>query len=169
MTPIDIIQNVLAGGLLGLIGQGIRMAIGLKKLSDVNAGSTAAATKPDGSRIIISLFIGFIAGALFLLTKGENPIFTTEFIFTVIAAGYSGADFIEGLFSNTLGKMNSQINSNGTTTVTTTPVVTTTTTIPANPVTATVTTTPTATTVTDSTTPPADTNTAAPDATNTNG
>jgi len=172
MTPIEIIQNLLAGGLLGLIGQGIRMAIGLKKLSDVNAGKDAAtAEKPDGTRLLISLFIGFIAGALFLLTKGDNPVFTTEFIFSAMAAGYSGADFIEGLFSNTLGKMNAQATVATTTTVTTapaSPVVTTTTTTPASTAAAPITAAPVDNTITNNITLPTQTDSSEPDATNTN-
>jgi hypothetical protein len=37
MTVTEIINNILAGGLLGVIGQGIRIAVGLKKFNEDNA------------------------------------------------------------------------------------------------------------------------------------
>lgn len=104
-TVYDIINSILAGGLLGILGQGIRMAIGLKKLSDTNSGKADSEIKEISSaRLIISLFIGFVAGALFLLIKGVDDIGKREFIFSVIAAGYSGTDFIEGLFNTYIAK-----------------------------------------------------------------
>lgn len=102
----ELITIVVAGGLLGILGQGIRMAIGLKKLSDANITKVAGEKNElNGTRLMVSLFIGFVAGALFLLVKGVGKIGDSEFIFSVIAAGYSGADFIEGLFSTTIAKI----------------------------------------------------------------
>jgi hypothetical protein len=99
MTTTEIINVIIAGGLLGTLGQGIRMAIGLKKLSDVNSVKGLLANEQiNGTRILISLFIGFVAGSLFLLVKGTGNLSEKDFIFSVIATGYSGADFIEGLF-----------------------------------------------------------------------
>jgi hypothetical protein len=99
MTTTEIINVIIAGGLLGTLGQGIRMAIGLKKLSDVNSVKGLLANEQiNGTRILISLFIGFVAGSLFLLVKGTGSLSEKDFIFSVIATGYSGADFIEGLF-----------------------------------------------------------------------
>jgi len=106
MTTYDIINVIAAGGLLGILGQGIRMAVGLKKHSDVNAQKEGQAEPVDGSRLLISIFIGFIAGALFLLIRGVPKEMNNEFVFSVIAAGYSGTDFIEGLFKTYLSKLN---------------------------------------------------------------
>ena len=105
-TTNDIIEIIIAGGLLGILGQGIRMAIGLKKLSDANAQKgIEEAEELNTSRLLTSLFIGFIAGALFLLIRIPVDLSNKEFIFTVIAAGYSGSDFIEGLFNTTIAKI----------------------------------------------------------------
>lgn len=105
-TLNDVIITIVAGGLLGILGQGIRMAIGLKKLSDANVNKVEAEkSELNGTRLIVSLFIGFVAGALFLLIKGVEQIDNNEFLFSVIAAGYSGADFIEGLFNTTISKI----------------------------------------------------------------
>lgn len=102
MTATDVINNVLAGGLLGLIGQGIRMAVGLKKLSDEN--SRREENEPvNASRLIISLFIGFVAGALYVLVN-EGLFKDDEYLFAIIAAGYAGADFIEGIFTTFINK-----------------------------------------------------------------
>lgn len=112
MTPEQVIEKILLGGLLGLLGQGIRMAIGLKKLSDGNAHKEV---KEDlnGGRLLVSLFIGFVAGALYVLVNGftdsaaekDGEYVGNQFVFTVIAAGYAGSDFIEGLFNTYLAKL----------------------------------------------------------------
>lgn len=104
MSAEDITYAVMAGGLLGLLGQGIRMAIGFKKLADVNTQKPERNKEEiSTSRLIISLFIGFIAGALFhLVDQGEFE--NREYVFAVIAAGYAGADFIEGLFNTYIRK-----------------------------------------------------------------
>jgi hypothetical protein len=106
VTVYDVMTTVITGGLLGILGQGIRMTIGLKKLSDTNANKLASEVKEvNANRLLVSLFIGFVAGSLFLLINGVEKIGNREFIFSVIAAGYSGTDFIEGLFNTYISKM----------------------------------------------------------------
>lgn len=101
----DLISLILVGGLLGVLGQGIRMTIGLKKHSDLNAQSLDGEANPiDGTRLMIGIFLGFIAGALYLMVNGGD-LKNREFIFTVIAAGYAGTDFIEGLFNTYIAKL----------------------------------------------------------------
>ena len=114
MTITEIINSVLAGGLLGALGQGIRTAVGLKKFNEDNAAK-ATENKPTEefsiSRMVISIFIGFVAGALGMLVKGSNLAvkgdYSTESIITIIAIGYSGADFIEGVFNTYIKKITS--------------------------------------------------------------
>lgn len=113
MTIIEIINSVLAGGLLGSLGQGVRTAVGLKKFNEDNQAK-AAENKPveqfSISRLVISIFIGFVAGAIGMLVKGTslavNGDYSTESIITIIAIGYSGADFIEGVFNTYIKKIN---------------------------------------------------------------
>jgi len=109
MTVLQIINTVLAGGLLGSLGQGIRIAVGLKKLNDSNMAQAAQGKTPEPfstSRLVISVFIGFVAGALFVFSKdSKTDDYSRETIFAIIAAGYSGADFIEGFFSTYLSKV----------------------------------------------------------------
>ena len=106
MNVNDIASTVFAGGMLGMLGQGIRIAIGLKKLNDQNAANQAKnlPLEPfDPSRLILSLFTGFVAGALALLMKAvaDNSVasLSSDSLITIIAVGYSGADFIEGFFN----------------------------------------------------------------------
>ena len=103
MQANDWIEIIVLGGLLGMIGQGARAVVGLKKVND-QAGqtSTSFAAAFETSRLVVSLVIGFIAGALAALAvagAGEsnpNPKLTIETVFGLAAAGYAGTDFIEG-------------------------------------------------------------------------
>lgn len=114
MTINEITASVIAGGLLGALGQGIRIAVGLKKLNEENSSQAAAGSPREPfstSRLVISIFIGFVAGALALLTKqaarnGNSDQFDNEMIVTLIATGYAGADFIEGIFITHASKFN---------------------------------------------------------------
>lgn len=115
MNTEQTLINLLLCGLLGLIGQGIRVIIGLKKLREEAVEKTAAAlpvatpqaTKAvyddlfDSRKLWLSLFIGFIAGCLASLAR-TDPEFTKDVQLAIIAAGYSGTDFIEGVFKKLL-------------------------------------------------------------------
>lgn len=112
MNTTEIINQILLGGLLGVLGQGIRIVVGIKKLSGTNAAKRLNGEETDEfspSRLLLSIFIGFIAGAIALLIKGksESDSGKTEMIVMIMAAGYSGADFIEGVFNTYIKKFNS--------------------------------------------------------------
>jgi len=107
----DMINQILLGGLLGILGQGIRVVVGLKKLHTDNVTKKLNNNDTEGfnaNRLLLSIFIGFIAGAIALLIKGNgcSAADKTECIFTIMAAGYSGADFIEGVFNTYIKKLN---------------------------------------------------------------
>jgi putative chitinase len=100
---------LLLGGLLGLMGQGVRTVIGLKKMFD--QADSQGVGQYDlflASRLMISLFIGFIAGAaaaFFSGIKSDGTVdLSTATLTTFAAAGYAGSDFIEGLASRFTGK-----------------------------------------------------------------
>ena len=100
MGTTDWVLALLLGGILGMIGQGIRMVMGLKKANDeASARGERLKSELDGSRLMVSLLIGFIAGAVAIigLTGTTNlASLTKELIVTIIGAGYAGTDFIEG-------------------------------------------------------------------------
>lgn len=104
MTNLDAAQWILIiilGGLAGALGQSTRVVIGLKKLDDQAAAE--GKTREDlfkSSRIMISLVIGFTAGALAaLLARIDPKSIQVEQLLAFAAAGYTGADFIEGVMN----------------------------------------------------------------------
>ncbi|MGA0558745.1 hypothetical protein ACO2Q8_18955 [Larkinella sp. VNQ87] len=107
-----ILINLLLSGLLGLIGQGIRVIVGLKKLREeatAEASTSTADAKTafdnhfDVRQLWLSLFIGFVAGCLANLGRPDGE-FTKEVQLAIIAAGYAGTDFIEGVLTKVLPK-----------------------------------------------------------------
>lgn len=103
MSALDLIYLLLAGGMLGMLGQVVRMCAGLKKANDsASASGQSFADMFDGGKLAISLVIGFAAGALALLGAGWTNITSpaaikldNSTISAIIAAGYAGTDFIE--------------------------------------------------------------------------
>jgi hypothetical protein len=95
------LQIIALGGVMGALGQGVRTIVGFKKLNDAASGQAVGV--PDlisGERLIIPLVIGFIAGAL----AGASTITNIDSVsgqqmLALVAAGYAGADFIEGFMS----------------------------------------------------------------------
>jgi hypothetical protein len=108
MDTLQFAGGILAGGLLGILGQGIRTIIGIKKLQGANELKIADGKNAEpltAGRIILSLFIGLIAGGIGILVKTRGDFATidfksTDFIIAMIAVGYSGTDFIEGIMKN---------------------------------------------------------------------
>jgi len=99
MTVTEWTQFLLLGGLLGAIGQGIRVISGLKKLHD----AAAAAGRPfaemfETSTLVVSLLIGFVAGALGIVGLSDiEPGFELKrsTVTMLLGVGYAGTDFIE--------------------------------------------------------------------------
>lgn len=91
------------GAVGGMLGQGARVVVGLKKLNDAasapgNTKSVADMIEP--SRLFISLLIGAIAGALAATTTvGDLTKIALSTLMGLAAAGYLGTDFIEGFMS----------------------------------------------------------------------
>ena len=104
MEPIKWITYIALGGLLGVLGQGIRVIPGLKKLKDrAIEESVSFAQLFETSTLVVSLFIGFIAGALASLALVEpSKLPTREVLLGFMAAGYAGTDFIEGFIKKYL-------------------------------------------------------------------
>lgn len=99
--------GLLLGGLMGLLGQGARAVVGMKKLNDdAVAKGEALRDNFSPSQFFLSLMIGFIAGALAMagLMSGLESLEKIEgqTLMTVFAAGYAGADFIEGFVNRNI-------------------------------------------------------------------
>lgn len=101
ITTAEFLSNViLAGGGMGLIGQGVRSAVGLKKLRD-KSGNQASVFSDNfsASKFFSSLVFGFIAGALtafFMLDDTTQTPLTKSILIGFMGAGYAGADIIDG-------------------------------------------------------------------------
>ncbi|MEI9886164.1 MAG: hypothetical protein WDN08_06610 [Rhizomicrobium sp.] len=105
-TAFDWLQVLGLGAAAGAIGQGIRTVVGLKKVNDSAGGSSkTVADMIEPSRLVVSLAIGAIAGALAGTTIIKNLCgITPDNFFAIVAAGYAGADFIEGFMSRVVPK-----------------------------------------------------------------
>jgi uncharacterized membrane protein YeaQ/YmgE (transglycosylase-associated protein family) len=90
---LPIYWYLIAGFVLGLIGQLTRILVGIKKQYDSTNKDLSQWFNP--TRLIISLVIGGLAG-LFAGLFLSGQIINSTFYLAVIAAGYAGADFIEG-------------------------------------------------------------------------
>jgi len=107
MTTEQWILNLLLGGILGMLGQGLRVVAGLKKMNDQGAreGRTFSSMFQT-SAMLSSLMIGFIAGAVAIVVSIDVAAVADKIdkttIVTLITAGYAGTDFIEGFIKKHL-------------------------------------------------------------------
>jgi len=105
MLANELILVLFVGGLLGMVGQGIRTIVGLKKVYDQSVRQATAFTELfQGSQISLSLLIGFVAGVLGVISFFDpaSTKFTKETLLTLIGIGYAGSDFIEGFIKKYL-------------------------------------------------------------------
>lgn len=108
----EFLSALILGGILGMVGQGMRVIVGLKKIYESLGADEQFGNKMDWSRLSVSLVIGFIAGAFGMILKIDyetvsTMIMTKDFMLSIIAIGYMGVDFIEGMMKNLAGKFNS--------------------------------------------------------------
>jgi hypothetical protein len=122
MNAATWIQILILGGLAGALGQTARSIVGIKKINDAPGPETHFVA----SRLVVSLIIGFVAGALAAVIM-EVPAtdFDTAQILGLAATGYAGTDFVEGI----IGKVTPTGTTDGASTTTTS--TTTTTAVPA--------------------------------------
>ena len=95
------LELIVLAGLSGAVGQCARVIVGMKKVNDqASATNTSIGELIQLPRLIVSLLIGFVAGvlAVLVMNPGMNGI-NTQVILALAAAGYTGADFIEGIMS----------------------------------------------------------------------
>lgn len=96
MGVYEVFTFVVLGTLLGLLGQILRIVVGIKKEIEQTAASGKTLKDSfDSIRLAISLMIGGLAGGLGAITLLGTEV-NRELLLTLVAIGYSGADFIEG-------------------------------------------------------------------------
>jgi hypothetical protein len=93
--------------LIGAGGQGARVIVGLKKLNDAASAQASAGIQTGdlvvASKLLVSLAIGAIAGGIAAATTMDPRAgLTGDQIAGLAAAGYAGADFIEGFMSRAI-------------------------------------------------------------------
>jgi hypothetical protein len=93
--------------LIGAGGQGTRMIVGLKKVNDATSAQAAAGVPVTdmiiASKLLVSLAIGAIAAAIAATTTIKpGTDLTGDQIAGLAAAGYAGADFIEGFMTRAM-------------------------------------------------------------------
>lgn len=107
MQTAGLLTALAVAGLMGMVGQGARTVVGLKKLYDANAMQLPGQQDAFmASRLVISLMIGLIAGVLAAIALGIENLageggVTVQTLLGLAAAGYAGADFVEGFIAKT--------------------------------------------------------------------
>jgi hypothetical protein len=104
MDPNQTLTFVALGALLGAAGQGARAVIGIKKEID-QAKSTGKTVSDwfDGKELSLSFVLGAIAGILAAISQyAPDMQVSRNLLFGLAAAGYSGADFIDGIMQKWL-------------------------------------------------------------------
>lgn len=98
-----VVTFLILGIILGAIGQGARAVIGIKNDQAQSGKNWDDWIKEHFSMqtLMISLLIGGIAGGVAAIIFIDKPI-TNELLLGLIAAGYAGADFIEGVMKSRL-------------------------------------------------------------------
>lgn len=104
-TPAEILSIILLGALLGITGQGVRIAIGLKKLNDSSESKEHYDSQFDSKKLIVTIIYGVIVGmvgGIFMAVDSLDKVWDKSTILAIIAAGYAGVDFIEGFINKKL-------------------------------------------------------------------
>ena len=101
-----LLNKIILGLLIGALGQAIRAIMGLKKAADGAAAQGATLKQVfDSSQLTVSLMIGAVAGGLASLAFSNDNRYSNDYIFVLLAAGYGGADFIEGFIRSNATKL----------------------------------------------------------------
>jgi hypothetical protein len=97
--PWTILGKLLLAALLGVVGQLVRVVVGLKKENDDAAKSGKTFKQNfDAQELFVSLAIAVAVGAIagILSAVATADITTPKAMLALMGAGYSGTDAIEG-------------------------------------------------------------------------
>jgi hypothetical protein len=100
MTSELLLTNIGIGGLLGITGQLLRAVAGLKKhsMTTTTPKEQTDCQQFSWTRFGVSMILGGVAGVLaVLMLWDDSDPFTKKAALGIIAAGYSGSDFLEGV------------------------------------------------------------------------
>lgn len=90
--------------IFGVLGQGIRALIGIKKqLEEANKSGKNFENWFNLKLLLVSLILGGIAGIIGLLLLNVLNLEVSKLI--IMGAGYTGADFIEGVLKSQVKKL----------------------------------------------------------------
>ncbi len=88
--------------LFGVLGQAIRALIGIKKqLAEANTSRKSLDSWFSLKFLLVTLILGGIAGVIGSMLLSSSEVSRL----VVMAAGYAGADFIEGAFDSIFKKL----------------------------------------------------------------
>lgn len=92
------------GAVVGAAGQGARAVVGIQKAKqDATDEELEDGSWWDARRLYLSLFVGAIAGVLFVAVGIDRVAArvgsgqTQDVLLTLVGVGYGGTDFIEGV------------------------------------------------------------------------
>lgn len=101
--PMDYLILILLGGILGTVGQLLRVIIGLKKAADANIVTDYKRTSLS---LVLAFAVGGVAGILAAINTVDSSVDKSTLL-AFLTAGYAGTDFIEGFMSkNKVGNNN---------------------------------------------------------------
>jgi predicted chitinase len=100
----SVLALLLLYGLMGLVGQAARAAVGLKTMTNSAETSPSQQTEFNAAYLLISLMIGFVAGVVAGFAMSFPAVIVdgaiqVKILLGVAAAGYAGTDFIENSLS----------------------------------------------------------------------
>lgn len=103
-TILQALQLTILGAVLGAVGQCFRVVVGLKKAADeAKAEGKELSDVFNGNTLLVSFLISAAAGALAAISinlpSGQDHI-SNQFLLSIVAAGYSGSDFIQGFMNS---------------------------------------------------------------------
>lgn len=106
-APTAILELLVIGALMGMLGQGARAVVGLKTMTDyANAQGVSASDLFEAARLITSLLIGSLVGLasalIYYINGGTAADISSHVLVGWAGAAYAGTDALEALISQYL-------------------------------------------------------------------
>lgn len=107
MDATAVLEILVLGALMGMLGQGARAVIGLKTMGDyANAQGVSASDLFVAGRLVTSLLIGTLVGLasalVYYISGGTATNLSSHVLVGWAAAAYAGTDALEGFISQYL-------------------------------------------------------------------